>query len=947
MYKNFFSLLVCIFVGNFTFAQSLIELSQYGKLHNVGLQCYFLEDVTGDLPLDSILAAPYQKNFKLSTQEIPNFANTTSAIWGKFTIKNEVQDKWLFEIANPLIDTLYFYAPLATTPVSYQVKKTGAMFPHNTREYKNNLFLFTLTQPQDSIQEKTFYFRLRSNFPLQIPVTISTLQPLLEENHRTDLGMGIYLGFMIVMACYNLFVFFTVKDKIYLYYVGYVFFLALIYANFKGYSFEFLWRKAYIINYYVPTISNIVVVFMLLFADNFLSIKKYLPKAQKFIYFLFCVFGISTLLNPFNYPVSANISQPFTLLTALYLLVVSIILLFKGVKVARFYLLAWSVYLVGLIAYILNLNSVVPSNLFTNNSILFGSALEVVLLSFALADKINVLKREKESTQLQLVASLKENENLILEQNRVLEAKVAERTQDLELKSTQLQETNEELNQVVEELNATNETLSRYNLQLNVQQKEIEDKNNALGESIQELNATNEELASTNEALASANEEVEMQREAVLKAYDSIKILTIIGQKVTQTLDLKAVIHMVYENVNQLMDADGFGLGVHNAKTNEIIFDGFMENGKELPFHYHRTDEENYLAVWCFRRQQPIFINDVENELTKYIDKDIDKVKVSAGEVPQSLLYIPLVLENETLGVITVQSFSKNAYTEAHFGLLQNLAAYCSIAVANANAYQEIDSKNANITKSIEYAQTIQQAILPKPHEIRQSFTDKFIIYKPKDIVSGDFYWYSQVEQYTIFAVSDCTGHGVPGGFMSMIGNSILQDAIDKQQLRTPAQILEHLHVSIRKALRKADNHTSDGMDIAICVFETLADTGQIQMTFSAAKRPAYLIKGGEFIEIKGDKGMIGAAETADKKPFTNQVFIIDKGDKIYLFTDGITDQPDNQRNRFGIVRFRDMIRANHHLAMADQKQVYEKALTDFSGYQEQRDDITFVGLMM
>jgi serine phosphatase RsbU (regulator of sigma subunit) len=941
MRKNILlTLLIFLSIHGLAYSQIAIDLEKPMEIVSVGTSVFFLEDTSSLLNIEEILNPNYQQKFKLSDKEIPNFANTTSAIWGKFTVENKQTAKWLLEIGNPLLDSIFFYSPQPDG--SYAVQQTGAMFAHDTRSYRTNLFLFKLTEAQDSTKLQTFYFRIKSNFPLQIPLKISTLQPFFEDNHRTDTYIGIYLGFMLVMACYNLFVFFSVRDKIYLYYVGYVIFLSVLYANFKGYAFELLWTNKPIVNFFIPVNANIATTFMLLFAANFLHIKEHLPRVYKFIYVIFFALGVSTILNiAGNYIISSNISQPFTLITALYLLVVSVILLFKGVKIARFYFIAWVVYLVGLIVYILNLNSAVPSNAFTNNSILFGSALEVVLLSFALADKINVLKREKETAQVKLLESLQANEALILGQNKVLEERVAQRTHEL-------QETNEELNQVVEELNATNETLSRFNLQLGEQQKEIAAKNNELSETIQELNATNEELASTNEALGMANEEVESQREAVTKAYDSIKILTIIGQQITQTLDLKAVIRMVYENVNQLMDADGFGLGVYNARTKEIVFDGFMEKGKELPFHFHKTEEENYLAVWCFRRQKNIIINDVESEMSNYIDKDVDKMKISAGEVPQSLLYIPLVLEGNTLGVITVQSFSKNAYTEAHFGLLQNLAAYCSIAVANANAYQEIDSKNANITKSIEYAQTIQQAVLPKPAEIRQTFSDKFIIYKPKDIVSGDFYWYNKSDKFSFFAVSDCTGHGVPGGFMSMIGNAILQDAIDKQHLRSPAAVLEFIHLSIRKALRKAENHTSDGMDIALCMFEDLGN-GNWNMTFSAAKRPLYIFlkENGEFLELKGDKGMIGAAETMEKKPFTDKVMSLKKGDKLYMFSDGFTDQPDDDRNRFGIVKFKEMLIANHTLPMAEQKVIYEKELKDFQGLQAQRDDITVAGLEM
>jgi serine phosphatase RsbU (regulator of sigma subunit) len=312
------------------------------------------------------------------------------------------------------------------------------------------------------------------------------------------------------------------------------------------------------------------------------------------------------------------------------------------------------------------------------------------------------------------------------------------------------------------------------------------------------------------------------------------------------------------------------------------------------------------------------------------------------------LLYIPLILEGESIGVITVQSFEKNAYTETHFGLLKNLAAYCSIAVANANAYKEIDSKNANITKSIEYAQTIQQAILPTDADLDNIFADKFVIYKPKDIVSGDFYWFSQVNQHNFLCVADCTGHGVPGGFMSMIGNAILKDAIDKQEIESPAQILEYIHIEIRKALKKGESNTSDGMDVSLCRFDRLPN-GNLQMIFAGAKSNALYFKNGasEMLELKGDRQMIGSADNVERKPYTDRVFELQKGDKLYFFTDGFIDQPDRNRNRFGSGKFREIVKANYQLSMLQQHEIYESELATFRDGTEQRDDITFIGFMV
>lgn len=933
-------LLIMGFTSNLV-AQQPISLDNSQKLLLIGASVSFLVDTTNQLTIEQVSQPNFQIKFAKNEQIVPNFANTTSTIWGKFSINNISKTKYLLEIATPLLTSITFYSPNAysTNSNEYKIYKVGSALPFSSRSIPMNNYLFELTSEQDTIQFKTFYVQISSVHPIAIPMRIGTPIAFMQKSHYDDLGYGIYFGIMIVMALYNLFVFFTLRDKTYLYYVLYVLFVAVAYGTDKGYTNEFLWVNHEYLNYYFPSLISLTGIFIILFTTSFLHTPIHTPRLHKGFYpwyFIWSVCLVMNILGKYNWSIA--LVQGISLLFFLYLFLVGIVNVISKNRLARYYLIAWSFYIAAMVVFVLYIVGVFPSNPFTSNAVFFGSAIEVILLSFALADKINVLKKEKEKTQLELLASVQENEKLVLEQNKVLEQRVTERTH-------QLQEANEELNQTVEELHATNEILNKINVQLEDQRKEIEVKNDELGEAVQELNAMNEELSSTNDALAMANETIEHKSKEVEKAYTNIKILSDIGQQITQTLDLKAVIKMVYNNVNQLMDASGFGLGVYNAKTKEIGFDGFMEKGKELPFHYHSTEEENYLAVWCFRRQQPIFINDVEKDLKKYLDKEI---KVSAGEIPQSLLYIPLVLEGESIGIITVQSFEKYAYTETHFELLKNLAAYCSIAVANANAYKEIDGKNANITKSIEYARTIQHAILPAQQQVCGTFSNFMAIYKPKDIVSGDFYWFTTTGKYSFLAVSDCTGHGVPGGFMSMIGNAILKDAIDKQNIYNPAEVLAYLHLEVRNALKKAESSTSDGMDITVCRFEKISNGG-LMMTFAGAKSMGLYFKKvnntTEMIELKGDKQMIGAADTSERKPYTNQVFELQKGEKIYFFTDGYVDQPNDKRDRFGKVKFKEMVQSHYHLTLTEQETIYEKTLIEYQGSQEQRDDITVIGL--
>jgi serine phosphatase RsbU (regulator of sigma subunit) len=930
-----FSLFIHLAIAQNT--TSTITLDKTNDIKVIGTSVFFLEDTTSKLTLEQVMLPTYQSHFKQSVQEFPNLGNSPSTFWCRFTVNNRIKANWFLEIASPLLDSVVVYTP--THDGGYEQQAIGGLLPFYNRTIRNNNFLFPIIREEDSLGIKNYYFKVKSSVALEIPLRIATLKPLMEVYHQDDLGFGIYFGILLVMTLYNMFVFFATRDKTYLYYVCYVACTGLLYFLLKGYAFEYFWANTPLTHLYFPTLVCISCLFILIFANSFLHTRKYTPRLYKGSFIVSGILGLIIVVNLSGlYALSAGLSQLFSLVIVIYALITGIVNLLSKNKVARFYLLAWSFYIVGVIIFMLQLSVVLPKNAFTSNSIFLGSAIEVILLSFALADKINVLKKEKEKTQQELLASVQENEKLVREQNKVLEQRVTERTH-------QLQEANEELNQTVEELHATNEILNKINVQLADQRKEIEIKNDELGEAIQELNAMNEELSSTNDALAMANETIDNKSKEVEKAYTNIKILSDIGQQITQTLDLKAVIKMVYNNVNQLMDASGFGLGVYNAKTKEIGFDGFMEKGKELPFHYHSTEEENYLAVWCFRRQQPIFINNVEKELKQYLDKEI---KVSAGEIPQSLLYIPLILEGESIGIITVQSFEKYAYTETHFELLKNLAAYCSIAVANANAYKEIDSKNANITKSIEYARTIQQAILPAPQQVCAIFSNFMAIYKPKDIVSGDFYWFTTTDKYSFLAVADCTGHGVPGGFMSMIGNAILKDAIDKQNIYNPADVLAYLHLEVRNALKKAENSTSDGMDITICRFEKMSNN-ILMMTFAGAKSMGLYFKQGnqgtEMVELKGDKQMIGAADTSERKPYTNQVFELQKGEKIYFFTDGYVDQPDDKRDRFGKVKFKEMVQNHYHLSLAEQETIYENTLIKYQGSQEQRDDITVIGL--
>ncbi|HQB78000.1 MAG TPA: tetratricopeptide repeat protein [Tenuifilaceae bacterium] len=255
-----------------------------------------------------------------------------------------------------------------------------------------------------------------------------------------------------------------------------------------------------------------------------------------------------------------------------------------------------------------------------------------------------------------------------------------------------------------------------------------------------------------------------------------------------------------------------------------------------------------------------------------------------------------------------------------------------------------IAAKNDRIISSIEYAQTIQEAILPKENLLKDVFADHFIVFLPKDIVSGDFYWFSTSGEKQFIAVIDCTGHGVPGSFMSMIGNTLLNQIVNEWQTHDPALILEYLHDKVRKALKQDedDKKSHMSMDVALLVYNTQTQ----KVTYAGARRPLYIVnKDGLFSRIPGDPRSVGGFQPEKKRYFTNQIIDIEKGDSLYLTTDGYSDQMDLFMKKFGIKPLTELLVKNYKHPMERQKTALLNAYRAHKAGCEQIDDICILGI--
>jgi len=256
-------------------------------------------------------------------------------------------------------------------------------------------------------------------------------------------------------------------------------------------------------------------------------------------------------------------------------------------------------------------------------------------------------------------------------------------------------------------------------------------------------------------------------------------------------------------------------------------------------------------------------------------------------------------------------------------------------------AYAVIEDKNKSITDSINYALKIQTSILPPIQTVHHYFPDSFIFYKPKDIVSGDFYWMETVGTKLLFATCDCTGHGVPGALVSVICHNALNRAIREFGITQPAAILDQVAIIVRENFRNSDDDIQDGMDISLCSL----DMTTMELEWSGAKNPLWLIQNEELSETRADNQSIGL--TPEMHPFTNHTFRLKTGDCIYLFTDGYSDQfgGENGQRKISKKGMKEKLLSVLSEPMLMQCQFLETFLQEFRMGQDQIDDILVMGL--
>lgn len=255
-----------------------------------------------------------------------------------------------------------------------------------------------------------------------------------------------------------------------------------------------------------------------------------------------------------------------------------------------------------------------------------------------------------------------------------------------------------------------------------------------------------------------------------------------------------------------------------------------------------------------------------------------------------------------------------------------------------------VEVKQKEIIDSINYAKRIQSAILPLANEIENLFRNAFVFFKPKDIVSGDFYWMAKTQDYTFIAAADCTGHGVPGGFMSMLGHSMLNEVVLEKQITDTGEILDLLRLKIIRALKQTGEagENKDGMDIVLCRF----DNDFKKLTFSCANNPLWICRDNAMLEFKADKQPVGISGASTMLQFRTQEVDLKHGDCIYIFSDGYPDQFGGPKGKkLKHKGLQDVLLKYHSLPMAGQEQMVVSYFSEWKGNLAQIDDVLLIGI--
>jgi len=521
----------------------------------------------------------------------------------------------------------------------------------------------------------------------------------------------------------------------------------------------------------------------------------------------------------------------------------------------------------------------------------------------------------------------------------------------------EIQTSEEELRQNSEELKSINEQLiqSKYQSEqqsrkLEIQKKEIEEKQ------------------WISDGVTSILLFLQRQQDLKETAYQVLSELT------EYTNGLQSALYLVKERKDErfieVTANYGFSNDLSSIKTMRIgegLVGTCIKDGKRRYFPFLEVEKKSSTST------SEIFIRSLVLEPIWVQNEVIGLIEISSNRAftTQELQLIRLVAERTGMAFVSMterekrtELFKELQENNRQLRLKEEELTRTAFALQNLNESLEerialrvdeiqqqkdiIEQKNKKITDSIRYALQIQEIILPEDKLMQELFAEYFVIFKPKDMVSGDFYWAKAIGKTKFIAVVDCTGHGVPGAFVSMIAHSLLNEVIIQQKVYEPRQILSLLHQNIQSLLKQRVSRNTDGFDIALCKID-FTESHTFLIDFAGAKRPLWYIRNGVFEELRGNRKSIGgiARLNEDEFLFESKKIELHQNDVFYLSSDGLTDQPDLNREKFSTQRLKGLLAKNYYKPLHEQRLLIYDQLKTHLKSTEQRDDITLLGIKL
>ncbi len=421
-----------------------IQLPQKGctSTHQIGQYVTYFLDSTAKLTIEEVSSAEVLKFFKAAKGEHSTFGITPSIMWQHLVLVAPPQDgPWYLQAEPPMVDNIRLYKK---TKTGWKISQNGSHYDPEVREVKSNTIVFPLDiAPGDTAE---YFIRTESSFPLFVFLKTGTAHDFWMFQFGNSLYYGIFIGIMLLMMLYNLFLFLTNRDRVYIYYVVYVFFCVVFISFANGYAVFFpdFFRWLHKFNHLV--IPAIFGTFGLLFTIRFLHTKKYAPRLHKWIYVLMVVVFVAIFVDFYSKHLGTVIIQTIGGLFAVLSIILGITVLRAGFAPARYYLFGFGIYMVGLCTYIILAVARIETGEFLSYYILMASsAIETIILSFAIGNKLNMAVLDKQEAQEERLKAISLNEQLVREQNVVLERKVEERTHEITLQKDIIEEKNKDI----------------------------------------------------------------------------------------------------------------------------------------------------------------------------------------------------------------------------------------------------------------------------------------------------------------------------------------------------------------------------------------------------------------------------------------------------------------------------------------------------------------------